>query len=167
MITPAFAQTMSLYNSEMNRRFYSAASRLSDEDRRANRGSFWSSIHGTLSHLLWADHMWMSRFAGWDKPSVPLAQTATAYKSFGQMAEVRATTDAAISVWAANLTPEWIAGDQAWFSGAAQKDVTAPRGLLLAHFYNHQTHHRGQVHAMLTAQGEKTGDTDLWIVVAN
>jgi uncharacterized damage-inducible protein DinB len=52
-----------------------------------------------------------------------------------------------------------------WFSGAANREVTADRRLLITHFFNHQTHHRGQAHALITAAGEKTDDTDLFLVV--
>ena len=62
MITPAYIRTMALYNSEMNRRVYAAAAKLSDEQRPADRGLFWKSLHGTLCHLMWADRQWMSRF---------------------------------------------------------------------------------------------------------
>ena len=54
MITAAYCRTMAAYNSEMNRRLYAAASRLSDEERRRDRGAFWSSLHNTLVHILWA-----------------------------------------------------------------------------------------------------------------
>ena len=54
MITPAYVGTMAAYNAEMNRRLYGAAGRLSDAERRASRGAFWGSIHGTLTHILWA-----------------------------------------------------------------------------------------------------------------
>ena len=52
-----------------------------------------------------------------------------------------------------------------WFSGAANREMRAPKGLLVAHFFNHQTHHRGQAHAMLTAAGQETGDTDLFLLI--
>ena len=68
MITAAYATMMARYNAEMNRRTYAASSRLSDAERRADRGAFWGSIHGTLNHLVWADRVWMARFAGWPKP---------------------------------------------------------------------------------------------------
>ena len=61
MITPAYVQTMAVYNAEMNRRVYGAALRLSDEERRADRGAFWRSIHGTLCHLYWGDRVWLVR----------------------------------------------------------------------------------------------------------
>ena len=59
----------------------------------------------------------------------------------------------------------WLAEDLTWFSGAANREVRAPLRLLVTHFFNHQTHHRGQAHAMLTAVGQETGDTDLFLLV--
>ncbi len=55
--------------------------------------------------------------------------------------------------------------DQAWFSSSVQKELRSPRSFLVTHFFNHQTHHRGQAHALITACGEQTGDTDLFLVV--
>jgi uncharacterized damage-inducible protein DinB len=63
------------------------------------------------------------------------------------------------------VSESWLASDQVWFNGAVGSEMRAPRGLLVAHFFNHQTHHRGQAHALITAAGEKTGDTDLFLVV--
>jgi uncharacterized damage-inducible protein DinB len=69
MITPAYIRTMAEYNTEMNRRLYGAASRLSDDERRESRGAFWGSIHGTLTDILWGDRQWMSRLTdGKDRP---------------------------------------------------------------------------------------------------
>lgn len=63
-------------------------------------------------------------------------------------------------------TDQALAAELTWFSGAARKVMTADRAALVVHMFNHQTHHRGQVHAMLTRAGESTGDTDLWLVMA-
>ena len=71
-----------------------------------------------------------------------------------------------ISDWAGRVTETWLNEDQTWFSGSAQKELHMPRGFLVTHFFNHQTHHRGQAHALITACGEKTGDTDLFLIVA-
>lgn len=163
MITPDFVRTMARYNAELNARLYTAATRLADAQRRADRGAFWRSIHGTLSHLVWADQMWMSRFAGWDKPDVPLAQSDAYVADFAAMHTMRIGMDDGMQAWAAALDPAWLAGDQTWFSGATQQTVSRPRALLVAHMFNHQTHHRGQAHALITACGEATGDTDLWL----
>lgn len=161
MITPAYAVTMAAYNAEMNRRVYAAAGRLDDAARRAGRGAFFGSIHATLSHLLWADRMWMSRMDGWDRPPVGIAGSTALFPDFPAMAAARAQDDARLADWAGRLTPDWLAGQLTWFSGATGREMTKPRALVVAHVFNHQTHHRGQVHAMLTAAGEATGDTDL------
>ncbi|HZH47210.1 MAG TPA: DinB family protein, partial [Roseococcus sp.] len=65
MIAPAYVRTMAAYNAEMNRRTYAAADTLTEAQRQEDAGAFFKSLHGTLCHLLWADHGWMSRFAGW------------------------------------------------------------------------------------------------------
>lgn len=165
MVGPEFVRTMAAYNAEMNRRFFAAAGRLSDEERRRARGAFWGSIHGTLAHLLWADGMWMSRFAGWPKPAVGIKDSARLVEDFEELRAARIATDERMSAWAADVDEAWLAQDQTWFSGAANRELRMPRGLLIAHFFNHQTHHRGQVHAMLTAAGQDTGDTDLFLVI--
>lgn len=161
MITPEYAVTMAAYNAEANRRTYDAAGRLPDAERRAPRGLFWGSIHGTLAHLLWGDRMWMARLAGWDRPAAALADSATDPGSFADLRTAREATDQAISAWAAALDPAWLAADLTWFSGATGREQTHPRTLIVAHMFNHQTHHRGQVHAALTAAGQRTGDLDL------
>ena len=164
MITPAYIRTMAAYNAEMNRRLYGAAARLSDAERREPRGAFWGSIHGTLNHLLWGDTQWMSRFDNWPKPDVAIKQSAGLFDDFAALSGARERADADISRWAAEVDDAWLAQDMTWFSGAANREVLAPHQLLVTHFFNHQTHHRGQVHAMLTAAGQETGDTDLFLI---
>ena len=164
MITPAYASTMARYNAYMNAEIYAAAARLDDPARRAARGAFWESIHGTLSHLMWADGMWMSRFTAWEKPACPMKESPAYMPDFDAMRAARSDLDARLQDWASALDPDWLAADQTWFSGSIQQDVTQPRALLVAHMFNHQTHHRGQAHAMITAAGERTGDTDLWLL---
>jgi uncharacterized damage-inducible protein DinB len=164
-VGPAFVRTMAAYNSEMNRRLYAAAARLSDADRRQPRGAFWSSIHGTLCHLLWGDQAWMSRFDGWEKPAVIQKDSAGLVADFDELRRLRVEADEKISAWAHRIDEAWLAQDLVWFSQSAQKELRNPRGFLVAHFFNHQTHHRGQAHAMITAAGEQTGDTDLFLVV--
>jgi uncharacterized damage-inducible protein DinB len=77
----------------------------------------------------------------------------------------REKADADISRWAQKVDDKWLGEDLVWFSGAAQREIRAPKRLLVTHFFNHQTHHRGQAHALITAAGEKTNDTDLFLVV--
>ena len=86
-------------------------------------------------------------------------------EDFAELRAEREKADADISRWAAKVDDAWLAEDLTWFSGAANREVRARYGLLVTHFFNHQTHHRGQVHAMLTAAGQETGDTDLFLLV--
>lgn len=165
MITPEYLRTMAAYNAEMNRRIYDAAARLSDEERRKDRGAFWKSIHGTLNHILWGDTIWMIRFDNWEKFPAGLKESDGLYRDFSALRDARVKADQRISAWAERVDPEWLKGELVWFSGAMGKEMRKGHGLLMTHFFNHQTHHRGQVHAMLTAAGEKTGDTDLPFVL--
>ena len=96
MITPSYVRTMARYNSEMNRRVYAAAADLSDEQRKADRGLFWKSLHGTLNHLMWGDRQWMSRFDGWPANTVPNPGSPTLYADFDELRAERIKADAAI-----------------------------------------------------------------------
>jgi len=165
MISPSYVRLMADYNAEMNRRLYRAAARLSDAERNADRGAFWHSIHGTLAHLLWGDTQWMSRFDGWPKPEVGIKQSTDVCADFPSLRARREAADADIIAWAKRVDEVWLAEDLVWFSGAANKELRRPKGPLVVHFFNHQTHHRGQAHALLTACGQDTGDTDLFLVV--
>lgn len=165
MITPGWVRAMAAYNAEMNRRWYAAAETLTDAQRQEPVGAFFGSLHGTLSHLLWADHTWMSRFDGWEKPGVGIPGSASFEPDWAALVRRRVETDARISAWAARLAEPDLEGMLSWFSGAAGREMTKPRWLLVSHMFNHQTHHRGQAHALLTRFGAKTQDTDLpWAI---
>jgi uncharacterized damage-inducible protein DinB len=161
VITPDYVRTMAAYNAEMNRRVLAAAGRLTPVERRAERGAFWDSIQGTLSHLLWADRVWMARFGVGVPPQVTLRESGQWVTDFALLSARRIEEDAAITDWAARVTPEELTGELRWWSGAVGRDMAKPKALCVMQLFNHQTHHRGQVHAMLTAAGETTGDTDL------
>ncbi len=165
MITPAYVRTMAAYNAEMNRRWYAAADTLTDAQRREDRGAFFGSIHGTLCHLVWGDSTWMARFAGWPRPAVPQGDSPGMISDWGTLKATRFDLDGRLIGWAGTVTQEWLDEDLAWFSGSIQKDLVMQKGLLVTHMFNHQTHHRGQAHAILTSFGAKTGDTDLPFVL--
>ena len=165
MISAAYCRTMTAYNAAMNDRLFAAAGRLPDAVRRAEAGAFWGTLHGTLNHLLWADRMWLSRLAGAEKPAVGLTGSAALFDEFEALARERTVTDTALTAWADGLADDALAGPMTWFSGALGRDATASRAIVVMHLFNHQTHHRGQAHAMITAAGESTGDTDLFILI--
>ena len=162
MITPAHVATMARYNVWQNRSLYTAADGLSEEARRQDRGAFFKSIHGTLCHILFGDQIWLHRFAGTEAPRAKtFAESATAIANWAELKSERVRFDRLITGWAEGLDPKWLEGDLAWHSGALKRDFSKPKWLLVTHLFNHQTHHRGQVHAMLTAAGAKPEDTDL------
>ena len=164
MITPDYCRTMARYNRWQNTSLMAAAESLEPAERVAPRGAFFGSILGTLSHLLWADAMWMSRFDGGARPAANLPESAAHVTDWAELAAERRAMDDRIDAWAASVTADALAGDLAWFSGAAGRDATKPVALCVAHFFNHQTHHRGQVHAMLTAAGATPEATDLFLM---
>jgi len=164
LVTPVWCRIMARYNRWQNGAAFAAAGTLDASVREAQQGAFWGSIRGTLAHLLWADHMWMSRLDGWEKPKIGLADSAGFVTDWAELRSKRQITDARISRWAQGLTEAALVQDLTWFSGASGREVTMPVGLCAAHLFNHQTHHRGQVHAMLTAAGAETAPTDLFLM---
>lgn len=160
MITPNYLQRMARYNRWQNDSIYSAADALSDSDRRADRGSFFKSIHATLSHVLWADQIWMSRLSDWTPPGTGIPGSTTLYDDWTDLRHRRQQADRNFLSWASTIEQSEIDGDLHYHdsTGAAQ---TRNRALCLMQVFNHQTHHRGQVHAMLTAAGASPEDTDL------
>jgi len=162
MIGATYVQRMARYNRWQNENLYGAAERLSGEEREKERGAFFGSIHKTLSHLLWADRVWMSRFTDQPRPQGGgIRESVALYPDWRALSEERVQFDQAIIAWADGIDDAWLAGDQTYHSGAIGRDLTRPRWLLITHMFNHQTHHRGQVHCMLTQAGSKPHDTDL------
>lgn len=162
MITPAYVRKMSTYNIWMNDGIFGACDQLGDEDRKKDCGAFFKSIHGTLNHHLWGDQIWMHRFAATPAPqSEGIPGSVGQYDSYEDLKRERNAFDQVIDEWARDIEPAALEGDLTWYSGAAGREITKPRWLLITHMFNHQTHHRGQVHGMLTGFGIKTADTDL------
>lgn len=152
---------MARYNLWQNENIVGAADKLTDAERRQDRGAFFGSIHGTLSHLLWGDQIWMSRFSDFPTPISSIATSTSLFDDWQDLKTQRSSTDQYILDWAHKVPQEWFEGDLSWRSDALGHDVSKPKNMLSVHLFNHQTHHRGQVHAMLTSCGKKTGDTDI------
>ena len=161
MIDPAYVQRMARYNRWQNANLYGVADALSDDERRRERGAFFGSIHKTLSHLLWGDRIWMSRFTDVPRPEGGIPESISLYPEWEPLKQKRADFDATMIDWADRLDPSWLAGDLTWYSGAAKREITRPKWLQVTHMFNHGTHHRGQVHCMLTQAGAKPYVTDL------
>ena len=149
---------MARYNRWMNERLYNAAAGMPDAERKRDRGAFFKSIHGTLNHILAADHLWMGRFerAPYDWPGFGHELHA----DFADLHRARAAMDERITSFFATLTPNWITEpfEYARLSGVR---VTVDGFTVLTHFFNHQTHHRGQATTLLMQAGIDPGDTDI------
>ncbi len=164
MISNQYLRMMSCYNRWQNQWMYSAAEQLSDGERQENRSGFWGSIESTLCHIYWGDRIWFSRFDLVDPPGVPIGESSTFVSDWRKLTEDREQLDNLVMQWSDDFEEGPILGSLEWFSGAANKDMKAPLSMVLPHIFNHQTHHRGQVHAMLTAAGAPTQDTDLFLM---
>lgn len=167
MISTDHVRTMARYNQWMNEKIYAACERLSDDERKADRGAFFKSIHSTLNHLLWGDMMWLGRFTKdtsleKDYPKVPSGTDVHA--DWDGLKAARAAIDDDILAWAPTVNAEWLAADFSWYSGITKSTRTRPAWLLVTHLFNHQAHHRGQVTTLLSQYGIDPGDTDLMLM---
>lgn len=163
--TADYARLMARYGAWQNQSLIAAADTLDGSARDRDGGAHFGSIRATFNHLLWGDRIWMNRFAGTPAPVQPgIPQSIDETPDWTAFKAARAKMDAAILDWTGGLDDAALSGDLSWFSGAAQRQVTRPLARLLVHMFNHQTHHRGQVHAMLTAAGARPGDTDLFLL---
>jgi uncharacterized damage-inducible protein DinB len=161
MINPGYVQRMARYNQWQNENLYGVADTLPDAERRRDRGAFFGSIHATLNHLLWADRIWMSRLAGTPRPAGGIPESVSLHADWNDLKRERAHFDTVMLDWASRLDRAALAGDLTWYSRAIEAEMHNPKWLLVAHMFNHQTHHRGQVHCMLTQAGGQPSATDL------
>ena len=162
MISSAYIRTMEAYNRWMNDRLYDCCSKLSDEERKRDVGAFFKSIHGTLNHLLLGDRIWLGRFMG--KPLVVKSLDQELYSDFTQLRSEREATDVEISNWISSLSEDDITGELSYMSVVDPKLRRIPLWVAVTHFFNHQTHHRGQLTTLLVQRGIDPGITDLiWL----
>ena len=155
--------TFAGYNAWCNARLYDAAAKVSDAEYRRDRGAFFKSLHGTLNHLLLGDVIWMQRFTG--KGTLPKALDETLHDDFATLRAERRAMDDRISRYVGALSEADLARPIRYRTFVNPVDIEQVLAPALDHFFNHQTHHRGQAHAMITAVGEQTGDTDLFLLV--
>lgn len=140
-------RTFAAYNAWANRRLYQAAALLSEGQYRAERGAFFGSVHGTLNHLLVTDRIWMRRITG--SGDAPTRLDAILYETLSELTPARQAEDARIATHIASLGAAELAADFAYNNTAGQPFVQ-PLATVLDHVFNHQTHHRGQVHCLLS-----------------
>jgi uncharacterized damage-inducible protein DinB len=144
----AHFEMMAAYNAWANARLFEAAATLSDEDYRADRGAFFKSVHGTLNHLLVADRIWMRRFTG--EGEAPDRLDAILFDDLAGLWAARRSEDERIIGYVAELDDAALGGRIRYRTISQPADIEQPLAPALVHFFNHQTHHRGQVHCLLT-----------------
>jgi uncharacterized damage-inducible protein DinB len=156
------ARDMAAYNQWMNQRLYAVCDELSDAERRQDRGAFFKSIHGTLNHILLGDRVWMGRFL--DEPFHVDSLDQELYRDWEELKRERQKSDAQILQWAVGLTDEILGGTLRYTSIVNPAPRACEMWLAIAHFFNHQTHHRGQLTTLLCQCGKDIGVTDLmWL----
>ena len=161
MIDPGYCRLMARYNAWQNRQMMECLQPMPAAELTRDRGAFFGSILGTLNHLLWGDRMWMSRFDGWARPESGITGSTALCPTLAAWSAERFRADGHITLWAEGVKAVQLAGNLTWLSGATGREVTKPMAQCVIHMFNHQTHHRGQVHAMLTAAGARPDDTDI------
>jgi uncharacterized damage-inducible protein DinB len=176
MITPGHAVMMAAYNEWMNEKLYAAAGKLTAAELAADRKAFFGSIIGTLNHIVVGDTIWLKRFAAHpSRPAAldpiralraPASLDALLFTDLAALREHRSMLDGAIKAWAAVLTEADLLHVLHY---ANTKGIAAQKRLggLVVHFFNHQTHHRGQASTLLYQAGQDVGVTDLLALIPN
>ncbi|MBL4719597.1 MAG: damage-inducible protein DinB [Alphaproteobacteria bacterium] len=160
-MTADYAIRMAAYNRWMNEKIYESCTSLNDVARKEDRRAFFSSIHGTLNHLLFGDLAWFGRFRDGAPRGGVTSPDNQLYEDFDELRRARAALDAEIEEWASTLTPEWLSAPFTFESMVDGKTRTASAWKLVVHMFNHQTHHRGQLTTLLSQAGVDIGTTDL------
>ncbi|MGB8330165.1 MAG: DinB family protein [Polyangiales bacterium] len=167
-------QAMARYNRWMNEKLYAWCAELPEQERKRDMGAFFRSIHGTPNHILLADHAWMRRFTDdakafevRDASGNPIEVRSLGqelYANFAELRAVRQKSDAGIEGWVAGLREEYLLSPLRYRTSTGEEHEH-PTWWALSHFFNHQTHHRGQVTTLLKQQGIDPGVTDLAVML--
>lgn len=155
----AHFEMLASYNNWANKRLYGAVVSLSDEDYRRDCGAYFKSLHGTLNHMFVADVLWLARFR--DRPNPPWPLDHVPHEDRDELRARRRVLDRDIIGFVGALTDAQFHKDFTYKAVVRPRIVTQPLWTALAHFFNHQTHHRGQCHAMLTRLTGEAPELDL------
>jgi uncharacterized damage-inducible protein DinB len=161
-ITPtAHYRMFGRYNEWANLQLYAAAARLTPEQYRADRGAFFKSVHGTLNHLLATDRIWMRRITG--EGDAPERLDAILFERFDELRAAREAEDRRIVDFIDRLDEADLARTFKYRRISSPGQFESQLAPALAHWFNHQTHHRGQVHALLTGLVGEAPPLDLLV----
>lgn len=162
MIDPAYVRTMARYNAWQNNQLGAILKVVPEADLTLDRGAFFGSIMSTINHLLWGDMLWLNRFDPTSPPpDCDPSDHTRFFPTYGTWSAQRFRTDGLFKLWAGRIKSINLSGTLSWYSGAMKRDFSRPIAECVTHCFNHQTHHRGQVHMMLTAAGHNAPVSDL------
>ncbi|ODT06814.1 MAG: diguanylate cyclase [Mesorhizobium sp. SCN 65-20] len=150
---------LAAYNQWANERIYEAASDLSSEELLRDTGAFFGSMIGTLNHILVADRIWMKRFTG--EGDAPAALDTIIHEDFAKLRAARQAEDRRIVEWVGGLSEKALAGRFTYMTVTDMRTISQRLAPALDHVFNHQTHHRGQAHMILTVLGRPSVTLDL------
>jgi uncharacterized damage-inducible protein DinB len=138
------------YNAWANTRLYKMVASLPDASYRRDVGVYFKSLHGTLNHVLVADRIWMRRLTG--EGQAPNKLNEIICDDLTSLQAARTAEDTRILSFVDSLEHADFekACEYRMLNGTTQSQ---PISEVLAHLFNHQTHHRGQAHAALTLVG--------------
>jgi uncharacterized damage-inducible protein DinB len=159
VITNAYCKTMARYNEWMNSRIYALCATLPDPEVHKDRGAFFKSIYATLNHIAYGDLAFLSRFTGDPQEVPPLG--VDLFGGLARLGHEREAIDQRLVDWSESLSPDWLAETLTYTSKVDGRLRTVPQWVLVAHMFNHQTHHRGQVTTLLSQMGLDVGSTDI------
>jgi len=155
---------MARFNTWVNNRVYGCVAELSEADYRMDRKAYFGSIHNTLNHLLAVDRAWTCRIKGTDHGITSLDQIL--YDEFDSLRAARAAEDAALIELVDGLSDEELRRHVTYSFMAGDGSHTNRCDHILITLFNHQTHHRGQIHAMLTQQDIDPPPLDVIVFLA-
>lgn len=165
---------MASYNAWMNTKVYQAAASLSHAELMADRGAFFCSIFGTLNHVVVGDTIWLQRFAAHPANhraldpvramSAPAALDEPRAAGLDALRLQRRALDDIIAQWAGALSDQDLEHLLA-YRNTKGREFKRSFASLIMHFFNHQTHHRGQASTLLSQAGVGVGETDLLALI--
>ncbi|MEM6634859.1 MAG: DinB family protein [Pseudomonadota bacterium] len=161
MISAEYCRLMARYNRWQNSSLVSASDGLTEAERWKDRGAFFKSIAATLNHLYWADALMLERIKGDERPQDTITHSLTNPSDWHEFKDLRVKRDAEIAQWAASTIDSDLLGAIGWYPLDGSARIEVAKAVCVVQFFNHQTHHRGQIHAMLTGTGAKPEPTDV------
>lgn len=169
-------ERLALYNQWMNNNIYQAAEKLSASELNKDRGAYFSSITGTLNHIMVGDIFWFKRFSdhqakfksleyfrGIERPE---SLNTIVHADLDSLRKKRAVMDKQIVLFTSELSDEFLSSTLR-YRNSTGSEFSKNLGYLLQHVFNHQTHHRGQASALFNQAGVDVGVTDMLACIPN